>query len=245
MDKVIVITGAGSGLGRSIALRLARAGNDVVLLGRTLAKLEAVAAEIGERAMVIACDVARADSVRAAFAVISARFPRIDVLINNAATFPHVLIAEASDEDIVGTIGIDLVGPILCARSAIPMLNRGGQILNVSSGAVASHFGGLTFYAAAKAGLERFSLGLLEELQPQDISVTYVRAGQMVERLDKWDNDPVLKQLADQIASHGGIDPRLRPSSTFASVAEIFQMLIDLPLDLRLPSIVLRPRKYS
>ena len=68
MSKVIVITGAGVGLGRALARRFAADGETVVLLGRTAAKVEAAAQEIGERAMAVACDVASPDSVRAAFA---------------------------------------------------------------------------------------------------------------------------------------------------------------------------------
>ena len=84
MSKIIVITGAGKGLGRALARRFAADGEQVVLLGRTLATLEKVAAEIGPRAMPIACDVGSADSVRAAFAAIAKRHPTFHVLINNA-----------------------------------------------------------------------------------------------------------------------------------------------------------------
>ncbi|HEY8385287.1 MAG TPA: SDR family NAD(P)-dependent oxidoreductase, partial [Porticoccaceae bacterium] len=75
MSKVIVITGAGVGLGRALARRFAADGDTVVLLGRTLSKVEAVAAEIGDRAMAVGCDVASPDSVRAAFAEIAKRHP--------------------------------------------------------------------------------------------------------------------------------------------------------------------------
>ena len=136
MPKVIVITGAGVGLGRALARRFAADGETVVLLGRTLAKVEAAAAEIGERAMAAACDVGSPDSVRAAFAAIATRHPRIDVLINNAALFEPFLIAEASDAQLLDIVGTNLTGPMLCARAAIPMMGRGGHIINVSSESV-------------------------------------------------------------------------------------------------------------
>ena len=140
MAKVIVITGAGVGLGRALARRFAADGESVVLLGRTAEKVQKVAAELGERALGVGCDVASPDSVRAAFAQVSARHPRIDVLINNAAVFQPFLIAEATDEQILGHAATNLVGPILCARSAIPLMGKGGHIINVSSESVGMLF---------------------------------------------------------------------------------------------------------
>jgi NAD(P)-dependent dehydrogenase (short-subunit alcohol dehydrogenase family) len=244
LSKVIVITGAGSGLGRALARRLANDGDTVVLLGRTLEKLQTVVAEIGARASAIACDIRSPESVHAAFDAIAARFSQIDVLINNAATMEHAAFAEASDDHIINTLATNLTGPILCARAAIPFIRRGGLILNVSSGAAERNFPTLSLYATAKAGIERFSLALYEELQPQDIGVTFLRLGQMIERLDSWQLDPAAIALADAIAAQG-MDPRKRPSSTFASVTNAFRALIDLPPDLRAASIALRPRAIS
>jgi NAD(P)-dependent dehydrogenase (short-subunit alcohol dehydrogenase family) len=112
LPKVIVITGAGLGLGRALAKRFAADGDSVVLLGRTASKVEAAAAELGERAMAVGCDVSSADAVRAAFARIAERHPRIDVLINNAGIFEPSPIAEASDEHILKIIGTNLIGSI-------------------------------------------------------------------------------------------------------------------------------------
>ena len=240
MSKVIVITGAGAGLGRALARRFAADGDLVVLLGRTLAKLQAVAGEIGGRAMAVRCDVESPESVRAAFAMIAARHPTIDVLINNAARAEHFAVADARDDEIQGAVATNLTGAVLCARAAIPLMPRGGQIFNVSSGAVDQAYPGLAVYSATKAALEHFSLSLHRELQPQNISVTIVRAGQMVEGDDAFD-DPVVAARAARAQAHG-MDPRQRPSSRFTSVAELFCRLIDLPADLCTPSVVFRPR---
>jgi meso-butanediol dehydrogenase/(S,S)-butanediol dehydrogenase/diacetyl reductase len=242
--KVIVITGAGSGLGRALARRLAADGDAVVLLGRTLAKLEAVVAQIGECAMAVRCDVGSPDAVRGAFAAISARFQSIDVLINNAAAVGHFLVAEATDDQIVGIFGTNLIGPILCTRAAILMMKRGGQIFNVSSGAVEQEFPGLSLYSSSKAGLERFSLSMHRELQLRNISVTIVRAGQMIEDDHTWDRDSATGRLADTLTAFG-LDPRKRPSSRFASVTDAFRALIDLPADLSSDLICLRPEGAS
>lgn len=76
MGKTIVITGAGIGLGRALARRFVRDGETVVLLGRTFSKVKDLADELGDAALAVECDVGSADSVRAAFATIAAKFPR-------------------------------------------------------------------------------------------------------------------------------------------------------------------------
>src|SRR5579863_4994723 len=101
MSKIIVITGAAGALGSALTRRFSSEGETVILLGRTAAKLEALAGELGGPAMALQCDVASPDSVRRAFASIAERHPRIDVLINNAAIFQPMLVAEASDEHIL------------------------------------------------------------------------------------------------------------------------------------------------
>lgn len=240
MPKVIVITGAGGGLGRALARRLAANGDLVCLLGRTLSKLQALAGEIGGRAMAVQCDVESPASVRAAFAMIAARYPTLDVLINNAARADHFEVAAASDDEIVGAVATNLTGAVLCAREAIPLLRPGGQILNISSGAVGQAYPGLAVYSATKAALEQFSASLQRELEPQNISVTVVRPGQMVEDDGAFD-DPEIAARAARASAHG-MDPRQRPSMRFASVAELVGQLIDLPSDLYAASLVVRPR---
>jgi meso-butanediol dehydrogenase / (S,S)-butanediol dehydrogenase / diacetyl reductase len=243
MSKVIVITGAGVGLGRALARRFAADGETVVLLGRTAAKVEAAAREIGERAMAIGCDVASPASVRAAFATIARRFPHIDVLINNAAVFEPFQIADASDEQIMNTVATNLAGPMLCVRSAIPMMNRDGHIINVSSESVDMPFPHLSVYQSSKAGLERFSASLYRELDPSGIRVSNVRAGQMFEEGKTWDVDPDAAMKFHQAALAMGINLGERPLTQFASVTGIFRALIDLPADLHAVNIGLHARK--
>ncbi|MGO9933309.1 MAG: SDR family oxidoreductase [Steroidobacteraceae bacterium] len=243
MPKVIVITGAGVGLGRALARRFAADGEAVVLLGRTLAKVEAAAAEIGERAVAAACDVGSPASVRAAFAAVAERHPRIDVLINNAALFEPFLIAEASDAQLLDIVGTNLTGPMLCARAAIPMMGRGGHIINVSSESVGMVFPHLVVYQSSKAGLERFSEGLHHELEPSGIRVTSVRAGQMFEPGKVWNIDPAAAVAFGKATAAVGLNPRERPISHFDSVTNVFRALLDLPADLTVQSVRLHARK--
>jgi len=243
MSKRIVITGAGAGLGRALARGFAADGHDVVLLGRTLSKVEAVAAEIGDRALALGCDVASPDSIRAAFAKIAARHQAIDVLINNAAIYAPFTIASATDEQIFGGITTNLIGPMLCSRSAIPMMTNGGQIINVSSESVALPFPPLSVYRAGKAGLEMFSDALQLEVEGAGISVTCVRAGSMHEEGKQWDIDRDAAMAFHSASVEAGLDLRNRPMSHTQSPVDIFRAIIGLPADLRIGTIALHARK--
>jgi NAD(P)-dependent dehydrogenase (short-subunit alcohol dehydrogenase family) len=243
LAKVIVITGAGAGLGRALARRFSTDGDTVVLLGRTLAKVASVAAELGDRATALACDVASPDSVRAAFAAIADRHSRIDVLINNAAVYQPYPIVEATDQQIMQSVTINFAGPIYCARAAIPLMSRGSHIINVSSESVAMNFPYLVMYQASKAGLERFSEGLYHELDKDGIRVTTVRAGQMNEADRNWDIEPAMLARFAQAAMGAGLNLMARPVSSFTSATQVFRTLIDLPADLHTAVVTLHARK--
>lgn len=234
MAKTIVITGAGIGLGRAMARRFARDGETVILLGRTFSKVQTLADELGAPAFAVECDVSSPDSVRQAFARIAERHPKIDVLINNAAVYEPFNIVDARDDQIVNIIATNLSGPIFCSRSAIPMLEKGGTIINVSSESVVVEFPMLSLYQCSKAGLENFTQSLSRELDAQGIRVTTVRAGQMFEEGKGSDWDPEIGMQFYQKCVASGLDLRARPISHVNSVTDVFRALIDLPPDVRI-----------
>ena len=243
MSKIIVITGAGTGLGRALARRFVAEGETVALLGRRLSKLEAVAAELGERAHAIQCDVSSPDSIDAAFGLVKDRHGRVDVLINNAGIFKPFLVAEATVEQIQQTLATNLAGPIFCARAAIPMIPRGGHIINVSSETVSHHnYPFLTLYQCSKAGLEQFSKNLGHELAAQGVRVTAVRAGAMRDEDMAWDLDPAQVARFHQAATEAGLNLGGGPTSHFNSLPGIFRAIIDAPDDLITPLVVLGAR---
>ena len=243
MSKVIVITGAGVGLGRALARRFAREGETIVALGRTASKVEAVADELGGSAMGIGCDVSQPDSVRAAFAKIAERHAKIDVLINNAAIFQPFTVAAATDKQILDPILTNLAGGVFCARAAIPMMERGGYIINVSSESAGMVYPHLSLYQASKAGLERFGESLYHELAPQGIRVTNVRAGTMYEEGKAWDVDPAAAMAFAQATMAVGLNLREQPIAHFDSVTHIFRALLDTPPDLHAVTVNLHSRR--
>jgi NAD(P)-dependent dehydrogenase (short-subunit alcohol dehydrogenase family) len=237
-----VITGAGAGLGMRLAERFVADGERVVLLGRTYAKVEALAERLGNQALALHCDVASPDSVRAAFAAIAERCGAIDALINNAAVFEPSLVAAASDDHILRTIGANLTGAIFCTRAAIPLLARGGHIINVTSESIEAPFAQLAIYQASKAGLERFSLSLQQELAEDGVRVTIVRAGQMMEAGKNWDVDPATLAQFVQANIARGLNLMTRPGSQFTSVTGVFRALVDLPADVHVAAVHLHGR---
>ena len=243
-QRVVVVTGAGSGLGRAIARRLAGEGDAVVLLGRSAAKLETVAAELGAGAHALACDVGQSASVSAAFAEIAARHGRIDVLINNAAIYQPTLVKDATDAQIEAALTTNFAGPIYCSRAAIPLMRRGGQIINISSETVSLPHAMFALYQSSKAGLERFTEALRAELEPEGIRVNVVRAGQMSgEGSRSPSDDPdVLRRFAEENLKRG-LNLRERPISAFDSAAKVVCFLTRLPEDLNTPQVVLEARR--
>lgn len=233
MGKTIVITGAGIGLGRALARRFAKDGETVVLLGRTFSKVQAAADEIGGSAFAVECDVSSPESVRSAFAAIAERHSKIDALINNAAIYEPFNVADARDDQIVDIVGTNLSGPIFCARAAIPLMEKGGYIINVSSESVALDFPMLSLYQCTKAGLERFTESLSKELEPAGIRVSTVRAGPMYEEGKGSSWDPEVGMQFAQKCVAAGIDLRSRPISHVNSVTDVFSALLDLPPDVR------------
>lgn len=243
MSKVIVITGAGVGLGRALARQFVADGHSVALLGRTVSKVEAVAEELGDVALAVGCDVGQPDSVRNAFAAIEERFGRVDVLINNAAIFEPFKLADASDQQILGAVATNVAGPMLCARSAIPLMGPGSHIINVTSESVDMPFPHFSVYQSTKAGTERLSKSLAQELAADGIRVSTVRAGSMFEEGKSWDVDPQAAMAFHEAAMAVGINLAEKPLSQFTSVTGVFTLLVNLPADLQIEHLNLKARK--
>lgn len=242
MPKVIVITGAGVGLGRALARAFAERGDKVVLLGRTAAKVEAVAAELGEAALALSCDVSSPGSVKRAFDAIAEHHGHFDVLINNAAVFEPFKVVDATDEQIMSTLAVNLGGPILCSRAAVPLLSPGGHIINVTSESICTTMPQLSIYRAAKAGVEEFSMAMSQEVEAEGVRVTTVRASKMYEEGKTWDVPMEAKIAFHEACMKQGINLSEKPISQFTSVLGLFTTLVDLPADIHVGHVSLQAR---
>jgi NAD(P)-dependent dehydrogenase (short-subunit alcohol dehydrogenase family) len=243
MSKTIVITGAGTGLGRAMARRLAQEGHRLVLLGRTLSKVEAVAQEIGHGAWAQACDVADAESVEIAFAAIAAREPRIDVMINNAAVYEPLMIEDATEAQIATALDTNLAGTIRCSQAAVALMEKGGHVINISTRTVVAPAVMLALYQTSKAGLERFTKTLREEMAERGIRVTMIRAAGMMEEGMNWTIAPETARRFQEERAKRSIGNNEGAVSQFASVADLLPWLIGLPGDVAVTELMLEARK--
>ena len=142
-DKVALVTGAGTGIGKAVAMALLGEGYRVVLAGRRIEPLNEVARESGtDRALAVATDVSRPESVAALFAKIKEVFGRLDVLFNNAGVnSPRGNLEDITFEQWQNVVNINLTGSFLCAQGAIRLMKdqlpQGGRIIN--NGSISAH----------------------------------------------------------------------------------------------------------
>ncbi len=165
-DRVVVLTGASRGIGAAAARIFAGTGARVALLARDGAALDALAAEIGPRALALPCDVADWAPVSGAVARVVAEWGRLDVLVNNAGVIEPIARLEYADPAAwARQIGINLTGVFHGMRAALPVMKRqgAGTVLTLSSGAAHRPLEGWSGYSAAKAGAAMLTRALHEE----------------------------------------------------------------------------------
>ncbi|NKQ56119.1 glucose 1-dehydrogenase [Amycolatopsis sp. K13G38] len=178
---VAVVTGAGSGLGASTAIALARSGATVVCVGRRRAPLEHTVETVcqgGGRGVAYSLDVRDQDAVAAVFGQIIDRFGSLDVLVNNAAVVHEADAVEVSPGDWRQVVDINLTGAFFCAQAfARQSPDRERTIVNISSIAGASGVAGQAAYSASKGGIEALTRSLAIEFVRRRIRVNAVAPG--------------------------------------------------------------------
>ena len=178
--KVVVVTGASSGVGAEAARRFAEEGARVVIAARTAAALEVVAKEIGaERARAVPTDVSDVEAARTLLARAAEPGEHIDVLVNNAGVNHRGPVEQADPAALAQIVDVNLRGPIVLTRLALPYLRRArhGAIVNVASIAGQIPLPEEATYSATKFGLRAFSFALAEELRGSNVSVSVVSPG--------------------------------------------------------------------
>lgn len=186
--RTAIVTGAGRGIGRAIALALAREGADVALAARSVDELEGVAREVqalGRRALVVPTDVAVEAEARALVERTVGEWGRVDVLVNNAGAVAREPLRQLTIADWDHVIAVNLRGTFLCSKFALePMLVRGeGWIVNISSGAGKRGVATRTAYSAAKFGLIGFTEALDAEVRSQGVRVHVICPGPVESRM--------------------------------------------------------------
>jgi 3-oxoacyl-[acyl-carrier protein] reductase len=206
---VAVITGAGSGVGRAVAIALAEAGGTPVLVGRTrepLWETASLVAGVGGQSLVRPADVTDEAAVNEVFARAATELEGIDAVILSAGIGRYGAIESYPIADWEATIATNLTGPFLCAKAAIPHLRarEGGAIIAVSSGAGKQGYRQLGAYSASKFGLMGLMQGLAAEVGDDGIKVCTVVPGSILtpfggrsiaEKCDAMASDPGRKYL--------------------------------------------------
>jgi NAD(P)-dependent dehydrogenase (short-subunit alcohol dehydrogenase family) len=181
-NKVAVITGAGSGIGRAVALALAHAAYSVVLAGRRAAPLNEVATQAGSNALAVPTDVTDPDSVAALFTRAVDRFGRVDLLFNNAGTgAPPSPFEDLSFENWQRVLDTNLTGAFLCAQAAFRQMKaqqpRGGRIINNGSIAASTPRPHMAAYTASKHGVSGLTKTISLEGRQYDIACGQIDIG--------------------------------------------------------------------
>jgi len=231
--QVAVVTGAGTGIGRSTALSLAKEGAAVVVASRTVSDLESLAGEItaaGGRALVVPTDVTVEEQTEALIQKTIDAFGRIDILVNNAGLNVRSPITKIKTADWRQILEANLTGTFFCTRAAVPhMMNQGyGKIINVSSRAGKNGTATRASYSAAKHGVVGFGDALAKDLKSSGIAVTTVLPGPILTPLRR-------RSVPDE-------DPKLLIGPE--EVADVILFLATRGKDVIIPEVAIYPRAF-
>jgi NADP-dependent 3-hydroxy acid dehydrogenase YdfG len=240
--KIVVVTGASSGLGEATARLLSAQGAAVVLGARRADRLQALAEDIearGGRALALETDVTRREQVKALVDSAVQTYGRIDVMINNAGLMPQAPIEQLKIDEWDRMIDVNIKGVMYGIAAALPHMQRqkSGHFVNVSS--VAGHRVGPGFavYAATKFAVRALSEGLRQEVKPYNIRTTVISPGAVATELPNSVSDPEaaarLRDFYSQVAV---------PAASFARAVAF---ALSQPEDVDINEILYRPTKQE
>ena len=178
-DRVVVVTGASSGIGRATALAFASAGARVALVARRRAELEALAAEMRTETAVLPADVTDRSAVQACFDAVVGRFGRVDIVVNNAGILRPSPVLDMSADDLEAMLRVNLFGAVFVMQEAIPRMlaQDDGVVVNVASLGGRRGVSPIGGYCATKFALIGLTEALREELIGRGVHVALVEPG--------------------------------------------------------------------
>lgn len=179
-NKTAIVTGAGQGIGKGIALSLAKQGCNIVVSDINQETCDQVAQEVKKlnvESLAIKCDVANKSEVENLINKTAEKFSQVDILINNAGIFPFVPFEKMTEFDWDKVLNVNLKSIFLTSQAAFKKMPEGGKIINISSIAAFVGFEGLVHYCASKGGVNSMIRALALELAPKKINVNAVAPG--------------------------------------------------------------------
>ncbi|MGJ8592961.1 MAG: SDR family oxidoreductase [Aquaticitalea sp.] len=199
-NRVMIITGASSGIGEATSRKLSRHGASVVLMARSEDKLEELKNSIinsGGKAMVATGDVTKNEDFKKVVEKAVKEFGKVDALINNAGLMPLSFIEKLKIDEWDKMVDVNIKGVLNGVSAVLPQLieNKGGDIINISSMAAHRYFPGGAVYCATKSAVKMFSEGLRQELAPKyGINVTSIEPGAVATNLTDTITDEDIKE---------------------------------------------------
>lgn len=199
--KVIIITGASSGIGEATALKLSKEGAKVVLTARRKEKLEELKKKIedqGGEALIVTGDVTKKSDYEELVKKTLEELKTIDALINNAGLMPLSFVEKLKTDEWEKMVDVNIKGVLNGVAAVLPTMikNKGGNIINISSSAAHKYFPGGAVYCATKSAVKMFSEGLRQELAPKyGINVTSIEPGAVSTELTNTITDEDIKEM--------------------------------------------------
>ncbi|WP_207423794.1 SDR family oxidoreductase [Desertivirga brevis] len=236
--KVVVITGASSGMGEAAAKHLSELGATVVLGARRADRIEKLAKEIqdnGGKALAVAVDVTQREQVKSLVDAAVEQFGRVDVILNNAGIMPLSTMDSLHVDEWEKMIDVNIKGVLNGIAAVLPYMKeqKSGQIINTSSVAGHKVFTGSAVYSATKYAVRALTEGLRMEVKPYNIRTTIVCPGAVKTELLEQITDVNVRQANEDYVGAVGISPE--------SFARVVAFAISQPEDVDINEVIFRP----
>lgn len=195
--KVAVVTGGGRGIGRAIAIELAKNGANIVIAARKMNEMKSAAKEImgfGNEVLIVKTDVTERKDIKNMVQKTLKKFGRLDILVNNAGILYNGPFSEMKPGMIGAIVNVNLIGAMHCTKEALPAIKKNGLIINISSIAGKDGYPDLAVYSATKFGLIGFTESLAGELEGKGIGVYAI--------CPKATQTKMWKQISNEEADH-------------------------------------------
>jgi NADP-dependent 3-hydroxy acid dehydrogenase YdfG len=240
--RIAIVTGAGQGVGRAIALALSQAGIGVAALGRTEAKLNQTVSLLSGPSLAIVADLTDPNQVRGAFQKAADELGGIDILVNCAAEYSPFRVDEATDGQILNMVSQSLTSAIFCMRDAINHMRRrgGGDIVNITTQSVELPQPFMAVYGGARAAVETISQGIRYELYGEDFRVIVCQIGVVADTIVKPGFEENRARMWDLWRKTGIAPLYAYPGAPASGVAAAVRHAVTAPRDVYIPTIKIR-----
>lgn len=242
-DKVVVITGASSGIGAATAKLLAKKGAKVILGARREARLQELVAEIGENASYQVTDVAKAEDVQALIELAVKKYGRLDVLYNNAGIMPREKLADAKYDNWEKEIEINIMGVLHGIGAALPIMQKQNDGLIITTDSVAGHvvYPESAVYNGTKYAVRAIMEGLRQEERLHGIRSTIVSPGAVGTELNKTIDNPEMQAEIDKVFKNSTSEQRRMNTLDPEDIANAVAYVVAQPKHVAISDMLIRP----